>query len=114
MGLPDDENGEEQWTEESYVYDLFANARKPFDVKDGNAVREVLDESGGRVTAYDFYLGLELPISREDAEKILAGDNSWRVVETPSMQKIIRTKGYDAIRAADEGVECMAVLVPGN
>lgn len=114
MGLPDDENGEEQWTEESYVYDLFANARKPFDVKDGNAVREVLDESGGRVTAYDFYLGLELPISREDAEKILAGDNSWRVVETPSMQKIIRTKGYDAIRAADEGVECMAVLVPGQ
>lgn len=63
MELPDDENGEEQWTEVSYVYDLFANARKPFDVKDGNAVREVLDELGENITAYDFYLGLELPVS---------------------------------------------------
>ena len=114
MELPDDENGEEQWTEVSYVYDLFANARKPFDVKDGNAVREVLDELGENITAYDFYLGLELPVSREDAEKMLAGGNSWRIVETPTMQKVIRAKGYDAIRSMDEGVECLAVLAPNQ
>lgn len=114
MELPDDENGEEQWTEVSYVYDLFANARKPFDVKDGNVVREVLDELGENITAYDFYLGLELPVSREDAEKMLAGGNSWRIVETPTMQKVIRAKGYDAIRSMDEGVECLAVLAPNQ
>ncbi|MCZ2561484.1 hypothetical protein O1425_22015, partial [Bacteroides fragilis] len=69
---------------------------KPFDVKNPNAVKDVLDALKGQLTAYDFYLGMEVPVSREEAEKILEGGNSWRVVETPSMQEIIRSRGYDA------------------
>lgn len=45
---------------------------------------------------------------------MLAGGNSWRIVETPTMQKVIRAKGYDAIRSMDEGVECLAVLAPNQ
>ena len=90
MSIPDSEDGREQWTTDSYVYDLFVNAGKPFDVKNPNAVKDVLDALKGQLTAYDFYLGMEVPVSREEAEKILEGGNSWRVVETPSMQEIIR------------------------
>lgn len=74
MGIPDSEDGREQWTTDSYVYDLFVNAGKPFDVKNPNAVKDVLDALKGQLTAYDFYLGMEVPVSREEAEKILEGE----------------------------------------
>ena len=96
------------------MYDLFVNARQPFDVKNPNAVKDILDALEGQLTAYDFYLGMEVPVSRKEAEKILEGGNSWRVVETPSMQEIIRSRGYDAIHALDEGVQYMAVFAPNQ
>ena len=34
MSIPDDKYGNEQWTEEGYVYDLYVNSRNPFDPKD--------------------------------------------------------------------------------
>lgn len=114
MSIPDSEDGREQWTTDSYVYDLFVNARQPFDVKNPNAVKDILDALEGQLTAYDFYLGMEVPVSRKEAEKILEGGNSWRVVETPSMQEIIRSRGYDAIHALDEGVQYMAVFAPNQ
>lgn len=73
-----------------------------------------MDALEGQLTAYDFYLGMEVPVSRKEAEKILEGGNSWRVVETPSMQEIIRSRGYDAIHALDEGVQYMAVFAPNQ
>lgn len=73
MSIPDSEDGREQWTTDSYVYDLFVNARQPFDVKNPNAVKDILDALEGQLTAYDFYLGMEVPVSRKEAEKILEG-----------------------------------------
>lgn len=40
MSIPDDKYGNEQWTEEGYVYDLYVNSRNPFDPKDGQAVKK--------------------------------------------------------------------------
>ena len=34
MSMPDDKYGNEQWTEEGYVYDLYVNSRNPFDPKE--------------------------------------------------------------------------------
>ena len=31
MSIPDDKYGNEQWTEEGYVYDLYVNSRNPFE-----------------------------------------------------------------------------------
>lgn len=42
MSIPDDKYGNEQWTEEGYVYDLYVNSRNPFDPKDGQAVKKIL------------------------------------------------------------------------
>lgn len=40
MSIPDDKYGNEQWTEEGYMYDLYVNSRNPFDPKDGQAVKK--------------------------------------------------------------------------
>ena len=46
MSIPDDKYGNEQWTEEGYVYDLYVNSRNPFDPKDGQAVKKILQSLG--------------------------------------------------------------------
>ena len=106
--------GEEQWTEESYVYDLFANARKPFDVK--------MEMPSGRFwTSQGKSYGLRL-LSWSGTPYFPGGrgENTGRRQllarggDTFHAENHQDKKGYDAIRAADEGVECMAVLVPGQ
>lgn len=74
MSIPDSEDGREQWTTDSYVYDLFVNARKPFDVKNPNAVKDILDALEGQLTAYDFYLGMEVPVSGKRRKRYWKGE----------------------------------------
>jgi hypothetical protein len=50
MSIPDDKYGNEQWTEEGYVYDLYVNSRNPFDPKDGQAVKKIPAVIGQRDT----------------------------------------------------------------
>ena len=49
MSIPDDKYGNEQWTEEGYVYDLYVNSRNPFDPKDGQAVKKILQSLGSEI-----------------------------------------------------------------
>lgn len=53
MSIPDDKYGNEQWTEEGYVYDLYVNSRNPFDPKDGQAVKKILQSLGSEIGSPD-------------------------------------------------------------
>ena len=54
MSIPDDKYGNEQWTEEGYVYDLYVNSRNPFDPKDGQAVKKILQSLGNEIPVLSF------------------------------------------------------------
>ncbi len=67
MSIPDDKYGNEQWTEEGYVYDLYVNSRNPFDPKDGQAVKKILQSLGSEIPVLSFYGGKGGTVSPEKA-----------------------------------------------
>lgn len=111
MHIQDDENGNEQWTEEGYVYDVFLNSKNPLNVANKKVVNEILD-SIGNIEAYDFYTNQLTKITKDEAAEILSGNNSWMVAETKQFLDAIKAQGYDALQAKDEGVEYTAVFEP--
>lgn len=113
MHIQDDENGNEQWTEEGYVYDVFLNAKKPLNVANKKVINKILD-SIDNIEAYDFYTNKLTKITKDEAIEILSGNNSWMVAETKQFLNAIKTQGYDALQAKDEGVEYTAVFKPNQ
>ncbi len=111
MHIPDDKNGNEQWTEEGYVYDVFINAKNPFNVANKKNINKILD-SIDNIEAYDFYTNKLTKITKNEAIEILSGNNSWMVAETKQFLDAIKAYGYDALQAKDEGVEYTAVFEP--
>lgn len=112
MSIPDDENGKEQWTEEGYVYDLFANIRKPFSLSsDYESVLALFD---GRIPTLSFIGGKGEIVSLDEAKSILNSQNSWLVTETPEFVKKIQELGYDGLIGMDEGVKYVACFVPNQ
>jgi len=113
MHIQDDEKGNEQWTEEGYVYDVFLNSKNPLNVANKKVVNEILD-SIGNIEAYDFYTNKLTKITKDEAAEILSGNNSWMVAETKQFLDAIKAQGYDALQAKDEGVEYTAVFKPNQ
>lgn len=115
MSIPDDENGNERWTEEGYVYDLFLNVRKPFDPRNVEELRGVLAGMGGEIPTLSFYGGRGDAVSVGEAvEMASAAGNTWIVTETPEFVAKIKELGYDGLRGFDEGVEYFAATSPNQ
>lgn len=113
MEIPDDERGNEQWTEEGYVYDLYANVKKPFDPQDRNAMSEVLHQFGDKIPTLSFYGGKGDSVSPDVALKMAASEsNSWMLTETPEFLSKVKELGYDGLVGYDEWVKYIAVVSP--
>lgn len=115
MSIPDDELGNEQWTEEGYVYDLYANTKNPFDPQKKDTVIEIIQLLGKNVPTLSFYGGKGENITSEDAINIASSNqNSWLVTETPEFLSEIKKMGYDGLVGYDEGVKYIAVMNPNQ
>ena len=115
MSIPDDKYGNEQWTEEGYVYDLYVNSRNPFDPKDGQAVKKILQSLGSEIPVLSFYGGKGGTVSPEKALELASSKrNCWMLTETPEFLSKIREAGYDGLVGYDEGVKYIAVMSPGQ
>lgn len=115
MSIPDDEQGNEQWTEEGYVYDLYLNSKNPFDPKDENSVRRILQSIGNEIPTLSFYGGKGDNVSPEDALKMASsGRNSWLLTETPEFLSKVKEFGYDGLVGYDEGVKYVAAFSPNQ
>ena len=114
MSIPDDENGNEQWTEEGYVYSLYLNSRNPFDAQNTAALDKVLSSfNDGNVPTLSFYGGKGDNVSVEEAKKIAESkNNSWILTETPEFISKVKSLGYDGLKGYDEGVQYIAVTKP--
>lgn len=115
MSIPDDEQGNERWTEEGYVYDLYLNLKNPFDPKDSNHVREILQSFGDEIPTLAFYGGKGNNVSLEEAVRMASSErNSWLVTETPEFLSKVRELGYDGLVGYDESVKYMAAFSPNQ
>lgn len=115
MSIPDDKYGNEQWTEEGYVYDLYVNSRNPFDPKDGQAVKKILQSLGSEIPVLSFYGGKGGTVSPEKALELASSKrNCWMLTETPEFLSKVREAGYDGLVGYDEGVKYIAVMSPGQ
>lgn len=112
--LPDDAEGNEQYTEEGYVYELYVNAVKPFRANNEFDVNNILKEFKSKVPMLSYYGGRESYVSISEAREILKGSNSWMISETEAFQRKVKDLGYDAIIAKDDGVEYVAVWNPNQ
>ena len=113
--IPDDKYGNEQWTEEGYVYDLYVNSRNPFDPKDGQAVKKILQSLGSEIPVLSFYGGKGGTVSPEKALELASSKrNCWMLTETPEFLSKVREAGYDGLVGYDEGVKYIAVMSPGQ
>ena len=113
--IPDDKYGNEQWTEEGYVYDLYVNSRNPFDPKDGQAVKKILQSLGSEIPVLSFYGGKGDTVSPEKALELASSErNCWMLTETPEFLSKVREAGYDGLVGYDEGVKYIAVMSPGQ
>lgn len=112
MSILDDENGKEQWTEEGYVYDLFANIRKPF--VSSSDYGSVLALFGDRIPTLSFIGGKGEMVSLDVAKSILKSGNSWLVTETPQFVEKIKELGYDGLIGTDEGIKYIACFTPNQ
>lgn len=113
MNIPDNEEGKEEWTEEGYVYYVYLKAKKPFNILDEELTNRVLDKIE-TIEAYNYYTNQLREITKDEAKKILKGDNSWRVAETKEFLNIIKEQGYDALQAKDDGYLYTAVFTPNQ
>ena len=113
LHIPDNAEGKEEWTEEGYVFDTYLKANKPYNVSEVKDFNAILDKIGN-IKAYDYYLNKLHDITKEEAIKILQGNNSWRVAETPDFLNAIRELGYDALQAKDDGILYTAVFNPNQ
>ena len=115
MSIPDDKYGNEQWTEEGYVYDLYVNSRNPFDPKDGQAVKKILQSLGSEIPVLSFYGGKGDTVSPEKALELASSErNCWMLTETPEFLSKVREAGYDGLVGYDEGVKYIAVSLPDS
>jgi hypothetical protein len=115
MSIPDDEQGNEQWTEEGYVYDLFLNIRRPFDPADETALKEVLGTMGNEVPTLSFWGGEGNPVTPENALEMAKSErNSWLITETPVFLTKIKELGYDGLVGYDEWVRYVAAMHPNQ
>jgi hypothetical protein len=113
--IPDDKYGNEQWTEEGYVYDLYVNSRNPFDPKDGQAVKKILQSLGSEIPVLSFYGGKGGTVSPEKALELASSKrNCWMLTEPPEFLSKVREAGYDGLVGYDEGVKYIAVMSPGQ
>lgn len=112
MSIPDDTDGTEQWTEEGYVYDLFANVKNPFVPQSDADI--VLSSLGDEIPTLSFYGGQGETVSAEAAKEILNSGNSWLVTETPQFVAEIKKMGYDGLTGTDEGVGYIACFNPNQ
>lgn len=113
--IPDDEQGNEQWTSEGYVYDLYVNARRLFDPKDPVAAYTVLRSMGSEIPTLSFYGGKGNNVTIEEALSIATSErNSWLITETPEFIARIKELGYDGLAGYDEGVRYIAAMSPNQ
>ena len=112
MSIPDDTDGTEQWTEEGYVYDLFANVKNPFVPQSDADI--ILSSLGDEISTLSFYGGQGETVSAETAKEILNSGNSWLVTETPQFVAEIKRLGYDGLTGTDEGVDYIACFNPNQ
>ena len=111
MNIPDDENGNEQFSSEGYVYSLYLNSKNPFDAKNEQVLNEILDSFNGDIPTLGFYGGKGNNISKEEAIAIVKREaNSWIITETPEFIDKIKALGYDGLVGMDEWVKYMAVF----
>lgn len=112
MSISDDMDGTEQWTEEGYVYDLFANVKNPFVPQSDADI--VLSSLGDEIPTLSFYGGQGDTVSVETAKEILDSGNNWLVTETPQFVAEIKKLGYDGLIGTDEGVDYIACFNPNQ
>jgi hypothetical protein len=97
------------------VYDLYVNSRNPFDPKDGQAVKKILQSLGSEIPVLSFYGGKGGTVSPEKALELASSKrNCWMLTETPEFLSKVREAGYDGLVGYDEGVKYIAVMSPGQ
>ena len=97
------------------MYDLYVNSRNPFDPKDGQAVKKILQSLGSEIPVLSFYGGKGGTVSPEKALELASSKrNCWMLTETPEFLSKIREAGYDGLVGYDEGVKYIAVMSPGQ
>ena len=97
------------------MYDLYVNSRNPFDPKDGQAVKKILQSLGSEIPVLSFYGGKGGTVSPEKALELASSKrNCWMLTETPEFLSKVREAGYDGLVGYDEGVKYIAVMSPGQ
>lgn len=115
MSIPDDENGNEQFSDQGYVYELYLNSKKTFDVNNEQDLNEILDSFNGDIPTLNFYGGKGNYITKEEATAIVKrGANTWLITETPEFINKVKALGYDGLAGIDEWVKYVAVFNPNQ
>ena len=97
------------------MYDLYVNSRNPFDPKDGQAVKKILQSLGSEIPVLSFYGGKGGTVSPEKALELTSSKrNCWMLTEIPEFLSKVREAGYDGLVGYDEGVKYIAVMSPGQ
>lgn len=105
---------EDVHTEEGYVFPLFLNARKPFDIESGEQVDLALNKMKEEISVLDYYGGEAGTIARTEAKRVAQGRNSWLLAESDNFQDFYREQGFDAVMARDNGDKYIAVFDPNQ
>ena len=94
---------------------MYVNSRNPFDPKDGQAVKKILQSLGSEIPVLSFYGGKGGTVSPEKALELASSKrNCWMLTETPEFLSKVREAGYDGLVGYDEGVKYIAVMSPGQ
>ena len=110
--IAEDRSIEDTHTEGGYVFPLFLNAKKPFDIESIEQVDFALSKINGDVSILNYYGAEESTIQKSEAKSLAQDRNSWVLAEGRDFQNFYRENGFDAVLAKDNGDKYIAVFDP--
>ena len=110
--IAEDRSIEDTHTEGGYVFPLFLNAKKPFDIESIEQVDFALSKINGDVSILNYYGAEESTIQKSEAKSLAQDRNSWVLAEGRDFQNFYRENGFDAVLAKDNGDKYIAVFNP--
>lgn len=110
--IAEDRSIEDTHTEGGYVFPLFLDAKKPFDIESIEQVDFALSKINGDVSILNYYGAEESTIQKSEAKSLAQDRNSWVLAEGRDFQNFYRENGFDAVLAKDNGDKYIAVFDP--